>query len=117
MIIEKNYYPGWVRKAITFTIDDGNLKLDKKFIDKVRPYGIKGTFNLCLPDLKNYTADYYRELYRGFGISNHCKLHPFAMADGKKYDISADPFDEEKADPNKIYTISDGLYYCFVTLN
>ena len=111
MTIDKNYYPGWVRKAITFTIDDGNLKLDRKFINKVRPYGIKGTFNLCAPDLINYTPAYYLELYRGFGISNHCKLHPFAMADGNEYNVSLETFDAERSDPNKIYPISDGLYH------
>ena len=29
--IDLNFYPGWTRKAITFTIDDGNVELDKKF--------------------------------------------------------------------------------------
>ena len=44
--IDKNYFPGWVRKSVSFTIDDGNLEMDKRFIDTVSPYGIKGTFNI-----------------------------------------------------------------------
>ena len=66
MRVDKNYFPGWVRKSITFTIDDGNLVHDKHFIDTVKPYGIKGTFNLCLPDLQKHSADFYREFYEGF---------------------------------------------------
>ena len=31
--IDINFYPAWTRKAITFTIDDGNLVLDRKFLD------------------------------------------------------------------------------------
>ena len=42
----KKYFPGFTQKAITFSIDDGNLKHDKTFIDIVKPAGIKGTFNL-----------------------------------------------------------------------
>ena len=33
MVIDKNYFPGWVRKSFTFTIDDGNIDLDRKFIN------------------------------------------------------------------------------------
>ena len=90
MTVDKSYFPGWVRKSITFTIDDGNIELDKKFIDIVKKGGIKGTFNLCAPDLKKYTPELYRELYRGYGISNHCKLHPFAFTPEKPTEISED---------------------------
>ena len=54
--IDKNFFPGWVRKSITFTIDDGNIEMDKKFIDITVPAGIKGTFNLNTP-LKKLTPD------------------------------------------------------------
>ncbi len=78
-------YPGFVSRAITFSIDDGNLEMDKKFIDIVKPHGIRGTFNLCLPDLKRLSAEGYREMYRGYEISNHVKWHPLAMTDGVEY--------------------------------
>ena len=45
--IDVKFYPGWTRKAISFSIDDGKLDTDKKFMDIVEPYGIRGTFNLC----------------------------------------------------------------------
>ena len=114
MTVEK-FYPGFVRKAISFTIDDGNVVLDKKFIDIVSRYGILGTFNLCAPDLKKHTAEFYRELYRGYGISNHCKLHPFAMTPDKSREISEDQFSPDTADKNKLYRVSgyDGLYYYY----
>ena len=45
--IDLKFFPGWTRKSVTFTIDDGNVAMDKKFLDIVRPAGILGTFNLC----------------------------------------------------------------------
>ncbi len=115
MNIDKNYYPGWVRKAICFTIDDGNLALDKKFIDIVGPSGILGTFNLSSPDLKRNTPEFYRELYRGYGISNHCKLHPLAMIPDKEYDVSEEDFSQDTANPNKLYRVpgEEGVYFCY----
>ncbi len=112
MTLDKNYYPGFTRKAITFTIDDGNLKLDKKFIDIVKPAGILGTFNLCGADLKKYTKDDYLTLYDGFGIANHCKRHPYAFVPDEVYTISDEPFDESLADKSLLYkTDREGLYH------
>ena len=30
--IDKNFFPGWTRKSLTFTIDDGNIPTDTKFL-------------------------------------------------------------------------------------
>jgi peptidoglycan/xylan/chitin deacetylase (PgdA/CDA1 family) len=109
MTIER-YYPGFVRKAITFTIDDGNLALDKKLIDIVKPHGIKGTFNLCSPR-ENVTPEEYRALYSGFGIANHCKNHPLAMVPGQEYKISKDPFDPATSDKEYLYNTDVEGYY------
>ena len=73
-VIDKNYFPGWVRKSVSFTIDDGNVEMDKKFIDIVRPAGILGTFNLCYSD--KMSPEEYREMYQGFEIANHVIYHP-----------------------------------------
>ncbi len=111
MTVDKNYYPGFVRKAITFTIDDGNLRLDKKFIDIVKPTGILGTFNLSGADLVGHTKEEYLTLYEGFGIANHCKLHPVALDPAVEYSYSDDKFDKESADPSLLYrTDREGLY-------
>lgn len=79
------YYPGFTRKAVTFTIDDGNIEWDRKFIDIVKPHGIFGTFNLCSDKVMAGNADFYRSFYRGFEIANHCKYHPYATDDAIKY--------------------------------
>ena len=39
--IDLHFYPGWTRKSMTFTIDDGNVKLDRKFLDITEPAGLK----------------------------------------------------------------------------
>ena len=112
--VDKNFFPGWTRKAVTFTIDDGHIESDEIFLSYVRPAGIKGTFNLCgnrLLDKKS--AEEWREFYAGYGIANHCSYHPFCMSDEVEYAIADEPFDPEKADPEKIYRHAsvDGLYH------
>lgn len=115
MRIDKNFYPGWARKAVTFSIDDGNINFDKKFIDTVKPYGICGTFNLSTVDTQKFSPEEYRRLYEGFGISNHCKLHPYAMTPERETEISEDEFFEATADTSKRYkTDVDGVYYFYV---
>ena len=127
--IDTHFYPGWVRKAITFSIDDGKVPFDKKFIDITKPAGIKGTFNLCSNTLTYLTSDQYREFYTGYEIANHCKYHPYAFEDGKEYLFCEDPFVEDRADTQFIYRaeqenlyhihngngwrhITDGEHYC-----
>lgn len=110
MKLDKNYFPGWVRKAITFTNDDGNIPMDRKFIDILKPYGIRGTFNLCSQRPEMSLSD-YRDFYEGYGIANHCKLHPFAFDDGVEYKIAEEPFNPETANIEYIYpTEEEGVY-------
>lgn len=108
--IDKNFFPGWVRKSITFTIDDGNIEMDKKFIDITVPAGIKGTFNLNTP-LKKLTPDEYRAFYKGYEIANHCKYHPFPFTEKTAAEIKNEKFDPETADEQYGYlTEEDGLF-------
>ena len=102
-VIDKNFYPGWTRKSITFSIDDGNVKMDKKFMDIVEPYGLKGCFNLCSDRLTAMSLDEYREFYRGYEITNHCKYHVSAFVDGDEYVFADEIFNEETADKSKVY--------------
>ena len=106
------YFPGFVRKAISFSIDDGNIPLDRKFLNVVKPAGIIGTFNLCSPK-PNMTPEGYRELYRGYGIANHCAMHPLLFDDTKEYyKVSDEPFDEQTSSPEFLYkTGREGVYY------
>ena len=123
-VIDTKFYPGWTRKAISFSIDDGNLVMDKKFKDIIEPYGIKGTFNLCSDRLTKMSPEEYREFYRGYEIANHCKYHVSAFLDGTEYDFSDEPFDAKNllanvpfdakiADKSKTYPDANikGLYY------
>ena len=82
MNIDVNSFPGWTRKAITFTIDDGSLPNDEIFLKIVKPRGIRGTFNLCSANYPGYTPEQLRRFYAGYEIANHCKNHPSAIPDG-----------------------------------
>ena len=106
-------FPGWVKKAVSFTIDDGNLRLDKRFIETVKPGGITGSFNLCGSGrMGGLTPEEYREFYRGFEVTNHVSLHPKVILPTDDYVISDEPIDFEKSDRTKIYkTDMEGLYY------
>ena len=114
--IDLNYFKGFTRKAVTFTMDDGLMQYDEKFLKIVRPAGILGTFNLYNVNLEK--ADEYRELYKGYGIANHCNYHANVFADGKEYNITDEPWPgADTADKTKVYRhpTVEGLYYHFVT--
>ena len=109
--VDKNYFPGWVRKAISFTIDDGDLEMDKKFIDITSPYGIKGTFNIPNFHFNELSPEGYRELYRGYEIANHVRLHPYAFSDGIDYRLYDGPRPEVTDDDCACYLTKDpGVY-------
>ncbi len=111
--VSKPYFPGFTRKSVTFTIDDGNLDMDEKFISIVAPYGIKGTFNLCGNRINDNNRERALNLYRGFEISNHCSWHPFCFPEERRQDIVDAPFDETTADTTKIYpfpSYAEGIY-------
>lgn len=112
--VDKNYFPGWVRKSMTFTIDDGNVYLDKKFLAIAKPAGLRGTFNLCSHDLGQTTHDDYLSTYDGFEIADHCKYHPLPFTPERVRPIADSAFDFETADRTKNYR-SDvkGLYYYY----
>lgn len=90
------FFPGWTKKSITFTIDDGNVEMDRKFLDIVRPAGILGTFNLVTTE--RMTKEEYRKFYFGYEIANHCKLHPEVFSDGREYKVSDDAYDPQTSD-------------------
>ena len=91
--VDKNFFPGWTRKSVTFTIDDGNVKYDSQFIEIIKPYGILGTFNLCSHLVSALTPEGYRDFYRGYEIANHMKYHPTALVDTDAVEICNEPFD------------------------
>ncbi len=109
-------YPNYSRKCITFTIDDGNNKMDEKFLSIVKPVGIKGSFNLCSHSLLQYSPEYLRAFYDGYELTNHCKHHPMAMVDGVEYNFhSAEELDTAVfvGKETELYPFEgvEGLYY------
>ena len=117
--IDLNFFPGWVRKSITFTIDDGNMKLDRKFLDITEPAMLKGTFNIN-PPLKRGTPEEYAAFYKGYEIANHCKYHPMAFTPKMPVrPVSDDIFDKATADPAYLYRAEEeNLYWgCEVPRN
>ena len=108
------YFPGWVRKSITFTIDDGNVPLDTKFMAITKPAGIKGTFNLDTPLKFLKTPEEFREFYAGYEIANHCRYHayPFVQERTDLYKgFKNELFNRETADRDYIYATEEkGLY-------
>ena len=117
--IDLNFFPGWVRKSITFTIDDGNMKLDRKFLDITEPAGLKGTFNIN-PPLKRGTPGEYAAFYKGYENANHCKYHPMAFTPKMPVrPVSDDIFDKATADPAYLYRAEEeNLYWgCEVPRN
>lgn len=113
-MVDLNFYPGFKRKAISFTIDDGNLKLDGKFISLVKPAGIKGTFNLVSSFISANEREAYVLQYQDYEIANHQKYHPRWLKN-PDLPIADEEFNEETADKDKLYkTGVDGLYYFFV---
>lgn len=112
-----NYFPGFVRKAVCFSIDDGNLTWDKKFIDTVKPYGLKGTFNLCSDRIDPAKAQFYRDFYEGYEIANHVKYHPRAInpAEYKPFTGEKFPDNPDDRDPEKLYDYGteEGMYWAY----
>jgi hypothetical protein len=106
------FFPGWTKKSITFTIDDGNVEMDRKFLSIVRPAGIIGTFNLVTTD--RMTSAEYREFYMGYEIANHCKLHPEAFIDGFVYNPTDDAYDPNTSER---YTQENPIVYKTATDN
>lgn len=107
------FYPGFTRKAITFTMDDGNIPYDRKFIEIVKPYGIKGAFNLIGTERRgSLTDEEYIEFYRGFEIANHCRRHPKVILPTDSYTVSDEAFDMDTSNTELLYrTDIEGLFY------
>ena len=113
--LDVNYFPGWTRKSLTFTLDDGILANDERVLDILRPAGILGTFNLYGVNVNN--AEKYRELYEGYGIANHCNYHALFFDSQKDYNITDEPWPgSATADTSLVYKhpTVEGLYYYFV---
>ena len=106
------FYPGFVKKAITFSIDDGSIEMDKKFMSVLAPHGITGTFNLC--SVKRLEDPEYRAFYASYGIANHCQGHPMVFAVDKTYQFSKEPLNETNGREELLYPTDDPrIFRCY----
>ena len=87
-MIVKNCFPGGLRKAVTFSFDDG-VRQDLRLMEMFRKYGIKATFNLNSGlsgkehdweyrgiHVSRLSPEEIRENYGGFEIAVHTVHHP-----------------------------------------
>ena len=106
-------YPGFVSKAITFSIDDGNLAMDQKFMEILAPHGIRGTFNLTCSGNK-LSDPTYRAFYEKNGVANHCKGHPMVFVPGREYRFSDEALTDMNADESLLYPTADPrIFHCY----
>ena len=90
-----HFFPGWVRKSFTFSIDDGNIEMDEKFLHFTKPAGVKGTFNLCTPLKEGFD---YKSFYEGYEIADHCYRHAYPLTEKTRRPMKDEPFDRHTAD-------------------
>lgn len=87
-MIVKNCFPSGLRKAVTFSFDDG-VRQDLRLMEMFRKYGIKATFNLNSGlsgkehdweyrgiHVSRLSPEEIRENYGGFEIAVHTVHHP-----------------------------------------
>ena len=104
------YFPGWTKKSLSFTIDDGYVPMDKKFLDIIKPAGLRGTFNLTTP-LWAFSPEEYGRFYEGYEIANHCRYHAYPMTPETNKPLGDGIFDPATADRAFRYkTEEEGIY-------
>ncbi len=124
-------YPGYKKKAVTFSYDDGVIQ-DAKLIEILNRYSLKGTFNLNYGqsgegkirvdkdgkeiDCSHLLLDENVSLYQGHEIANHTYHHPHL----ETVDESVQ-FDEYKANKESLERIFQksvlGAAYPYGTYN
>lgn len=115
--VDVNFFPGFVRKTVSFTLDDGYYQYDKKVVDILKPYGFTGTFNINNPASVTDPS-----IYEGFEIANHHILHAVAEKDAYAEREKVDSYLPSDADTTKVYlraqTVDgkqvEGLYYVYI---
>lgn len=107
--VYSSFYPGWTKKAVTFSYDDGNASADDKMTALLRDANMKATFNLVTNWLDTSSEDAIntvRARYEGFDVASHSKYHPYPysqLSDEAKADY--EPYDavDENGNTFKLY--------------
>ncbi|MFC3803785.1 polysaccharide deacetylase family protein [Cohnella sp. GCM10012308] len=79
MSIQFKCFPGGRSKAVTFSFDDGRVQ-DRRLVEMMNRYGLKGTFHLNSGKLDQegfIASDEIAELFAGHEVSAHSISHPF----------------------------------------
>ena len=105
------YFPGWTRKSLCFTIDDGYVPMDRKFLDITEPAGLRGTFNLFSPLGWFSTTEGYAEFYGKYEIANHCRYHAYPLTPETNKPLGEGLFGQTEPDRAFRYrTEEEGVY-------
>lgn len=78
MSVTLNYYPNGKTKAVTLSYDDGKI-YDKRLIEILNQYGLKGTFHLNSANIgKNgfVNGNDVRKIYAGHEVALHTHTRP-----------------------------------------
>ncbi len=81
--VQSDFFPGHTKKAVSVTLDDGDLTADGLVIAELKKAGIKGTFNLMSNTITQSNKQSYIDTYDGFEIANHVKYHAYSYEDNK----------------------------------
>lgn len=118
MEILYDYYKDGKKKAITLSYDDGTI-FDRRMVEIMNRYGIRGTFNLCSGKFgqQNYLeSGEVKELFQGHEVAVHTVTHP-DLALNPDWKI-IDEITQDKAYlENLVGYLVRGLAYPFGTYN
>lgn len=118
MAIRYDRFPGGVHKALTMSFDDGRIH-DRRLVDKMNAYGLKGTFHLNSGFFgkEDYVeAGEVATLYQGHEVSAHTVDHPF-LEQSPPDQIASTIVDDRKALEALVGYPVRGMSYPFGTYN
>lgn len=77
--LDTEFYPGFTKKALIFSYDDGSMPGDKSLTEHLNAVGYVGSFNIISSHWDTLTEaqlDEKRSMYAGHEIANHTDTHP-----------------------------------------
>lgn len=77
--LDTEFYPGFTKKALIFSYDDGSMPGDKSLIEHLNAVGYVGSFNIISSHWDTLTESQLEEkrrIYAGHEIANHSYTHP-----------------------------------------
>lgn len=85
--LDTEFYPGFTKKALIFSYDDGNEQGDKALTEHLNQVGYVGSFNIITNGWENLTEAQLankRQIYAGHEIANHTDTHPIMFDKDKE---------------------------------